>query len=111
MIKIAEYMGCGRPVIAYDLRETRRTAGAAALYAPAGEREAFVDLICDLARDGERRLGLGALARRRALELTWERSEQALRGVYERLDRPSRAAKNTTVRALVCQMDETEGSS
>lgn len=86
MIKVAEYMGCGRPVVAYDLRETRRTAGGAALYAPCGERQAFVDLICDLVRDGERRLALGRLARRRALELTWERSEQALWGVYERLD-------------------------
>ena len=85
MIKVAEYMGCGRPVVAYDLRETRRTAGPAALYAPCGERQAFVDLICDLVRDGERRLQLGTLARERALELTWERSEEALCAVYERL--------------------------
>jgi glycosyltransferase involved in cell wall biosynthesis len=85
MIKVAEYMGCGRPVVAFDLRETRRTAGSAGLYAPCGERQAFIDLICDLVRDGERRLRLGRLARERALELTWERSEQALREVYERL--------------------------
>ena len=82
MIKVAEYMGCGRPVVAYDLRETRRTAGDAALYAPCGERQAFVDLIGELARDGERRLRLGRLARERALELTWDRSEEALRAVY-----------------------------
>jgi glycosyltransferase involved in cell wall biosynthesis len=86
MIKVAEYMGCGRPVVAFDLRETRRTAGSAGLYAPCGERQAFIDLICDLVRDGERRLRLGRLARERALELTWERSERALREVYERLD-------------------------
>lgn len=85
MIKIAEYLGCGRPVVAYDLLETRRTAGAAALYAPCGERQAFIDLIYDLARDGERRLRLGGLARQRALELSWERSEQALHSVYDRL--------------------------
>jgi glycosyltransferase involved in cell wall biosynthesis len=85
MIKIAEYMGCGRPIVAYDLRETRRTAGEAALYAPCENRQAFIDLICELARDGERRLVLGALARARAIELSWERSEQALRAVYERL--------------------------
>lgn len=85
MIKVAEYMGCGRPLVAYDLCETRRTAGDAALYAPCGERQAFVDLICDLARDGERRLRLGDFARKRALDLTWERSEQALCAVYERL--------------------------
>jgi glycosyltransferase involved in cell wall biosynthesis len=85
MIKVAEYMGAGRPVVAYDLRETRRTAGEAALYAPCGEPQAFVDLIAELARDGERRLRLGRLARARALQLTWERSEEALRAVYARL--------------------------
>ncbi len=85
MIKVAEYLGAGRPVVAYDLRETRRTAGDAALYAPCGDRQAFVTLLAELARDGERRLRLGRLARTRALELTWERSEEALREVYARL--------------------------
>ncbi len=85
MIKVAEYLGAGRPVVAYDLRETRRTAGDAAVYAPCGDRQAFVGLLVELARDGERRLRLGRLARTRALELTWERSEEALREVYARL--------------------------
>jgi glycosyltransferase involved in cell wall biosynthesis len=82
MIKVAEYLGCGRPVVAYELRETRLTAGKAALYAPDGDRQAFIDLICELADDGDRRLELGRLARERALELTWEQSEKALLGVY-----------------------------
>ncbi len=85
MIKVAEYMGAGRPLVAYDLRETRRTAGDAALYAPCGQPPAFVDRILTLARDGELRLRLGRLARARALELTWDRSEEALRTVYGRL--------------------------
>jgi len=85
MIKIAEYLGCGRPVVAFDLRETRRTAGDAALYAANGDRHEFVELIAGLAHDGERRLKLGRLARERALELSWERSEQTLIEVYERL--------------------------
>jgi glycosyltransferase involved in cell wall biosynthesis len=87
MIKVAEYMGAGRPVVAYDLRETRRTAGEAALYARDGRPEDFAALIGDLAGDGERRLRLGRLARERALGLTWDRSEEALRSVYERLPR------------------------
>jgi glycosyltransferase involved in cell wall biosynthesis len=85
MIKVAEYMGSGRPVVAYDLRETRRTAGDAALYASEGEHQDFVELICELARDGDRRLRLGRLAREQALELTWEQSEKALRSVYAHL--------------------------
>jgi glycosyltransferase involved in cell wall biosynthesis len=85
MIKVAEYMGSGRPLVAYDLRETRRTAGETALYAPCDDRRAFVELVSELARDGERRQRLGREARERALELTWERSEEALRAAYERL--------------------------
>jgi glycosyltransferase involved in cell wall biosynthesis len=85
MIKVAEYMGAGRPLVAYDLRETRRTARDTALYAPCGQPHAFVEHILSLARDGERRLRLGQLARARALELTWDRSEEALRTVYQRL--------------------------
>jgi glycosyltransferase involved in cell wall biosynthesis len=85
MIKVAEYMGSGRPLVAYDLRETRRTAADTALYAPCEDRQAFVELVSDLARDGDRRARLGRQARERALELTWERSEEALRAAYERL--------------------------
>jgi glycosyltransferase involved in cell wall biosynthesis len=85
MIKVAEYMGSGRPLVAYDLRETRHTASDTALSAPCGDRQAFAELVGDLARDGERRQRLGREARERALELTWERSEEALRAAYERL--------------------------
>jgi glycosyltransferase involved in cell wall biosynthesis len=89
MIKVAEYMAAGRPTVAYDLRETHRTAGETAAYAPCGDRQVFVDLIGALAREGERRLRLGRMARERVLGLTWERSEEALLGVYEHLARTS----------------------
>ena len=85
MIKIAEYMACGRPTVAYELRETRRTAGDCALYAPCGDIVAFAEQIRALAHDPERRLKLGDMARTRALKLTWDRSEQALLGVYAAL--------------------------
>jgi glycosyltransferase involved in cell wall biosynthesis len=85
MIKVAEYMGCERPLVSYDLRETRRTAGDSSLYAPNGDQRLFNELVGELARDGQRRLQLGRLARERALELAWDRSERALLSVYERL--------------------------
>jgi glycosyltransferase involved in cell wall biosynthesis len=85
MIKVAEYLGCGRPVVAYDLRETRHTAAQAALYAADGQLAEFVALILALATDSDRRLELGQTARERALELTWEHSAKALYGVYGRL--------------------------
>jgi glycosyltransferase involved in cell wall biosynthesis len=85
MIKVVEYMGAGRPLVAYDLRETRRSAGEAALYAPCGEPAAFAALIAELARDGEGRIRMGHLARGRALDLSWEHSARALEDVYEGL--------------------------
>jgi len=85
MIKVVEYMGAGRPLVAYGLRETRRSAGDAALYAPCGEPEAFATNIAKLAGDGQRRLQMGRVARTRSLDLGWERQAQALREVYERL--------------------------
>jgi len=89
MVKVAEYMACERPTVAYDLRETRRTAGESALYAPCGDILAFADLIDGLARDGQRRLRLGRTARGRVRGLTWESSEEALLAVYHRLARIS----------------------
>lgn len=87
MIKIAEYMACGRPLVAYDLRETRQTAGDAGLYAPCGDQDAFAELIALLARDGDLRRRLGEIGRARGGELSWQRSEQALCDVYARLRR------------------------
>jgi glycosyltransferase involved in cell wall biosynthesis len=85
MIKIAEYMACGRPLVAYELHETRRTAAGAALYAPCGRLDLFAALIARLAHDGDLRRRLADLGRERASELTWQRSERALCEVYERL--------------------------
>lgn len=82
MIKVSEYLAVGRPVVAYRLRETARTAGEAGVYAPCGDRSAFAALIRELARDGPRRLELGRRARRRAAELMWERSAAALCEAY-----------------------------
>ena len=95
MTKIAEYLALGKPVVAYDLLETRRTTdGAAVLVAP-GDAEAFASAIEELARDPELRQRLSDAARHRATELTWARSEQALLRAYAELRarrRPGRRA-------------------
>jgi glycosyltransferase involved in cell wall biosynthesis len=85
MIKIAEYLALGKPVVAYDLLETRRTAAGAALLIPPGDAEGFAQAIAQLARDPELRLRLSRGARERAEELTWEHSERALLGAYAAL--------------------------
>jgi glycosyltransferase involved in cell wall biosynthesis len=85
MIKVGEYLAGGRPIVAYDLFETRRTAGDAALYADCGDPSHFASLVADLAQNGELRERIGRRAIARAEDLVWERSEVALLKVYDRL--------------------------
>lgn len=85
MTKIAEYLALGKPVVAYDLLETRRTAGDAALLVPPGDAGAFAEAVHRLAVDPDLRLRLARDGRERAASLTWARSEEALLSVYSRL--------------------------
>lgn len=85
MTKIAEYLALGKPVVAYDLLETVRTAGDAAVLVPAGDSRAFAEAIIRLATESQLRSDLAAKARRRARVLTWEHSERVLLGLYEQL--------------------------
>jgi glycosyltransferase involved in cell wall biosynthesis len=83
MIKVAEYMAMERPLVAFDLPETRYTAGEAALYAPASDEDAFAACIDELLADPARRARMGRLGRER-LEggLSWRHSEKALLRAY-----------------------------
>ena len=85
MIKIAEYLACGVPVVAYDLRETRRTAGDAARYAPPGDARRFATLVAEVAANSRLRADLARRALARAPQLTFERSQPALLEVYAAL--------------------------
>lgn len=85
MIKVAEYMAAGRPVVAYALTETIRTASDAALYARCGDTEGFAQLILRLADDPSQRRDLEQKALARATDLLWEHSEKVLLEVYNEL--------------------------
>lgn len=85
MTKIAEYLALGKPVVAYDLLEAKRTAEGAALLVDRGDCDAFARAIVRLAREPELRTRLACEARRRAAVLTWEHSERALLAAYESL--------------------------
>jgi glycosyltransferase involved in cell wall biosynthesis len=85
MIKLMEYLALGKPVVAYDLLETRRTVGDAALLVQPGDVQAFADRIAVLAEDPELRSTLAHRARERARGLTWEQSESALLAAYASL--------------------------
>ncbi|HET8606471.1 MAG TPA: glycosyltransferase family 4 protein [Gaiellaceae bacterium] len=83
MIKIAEYMAMARPVVAFDLTESRVTAGDAALYAEPNDPASFAACIDVLLDDPGRRAAMGALGRERVANgLGWERSKRSLLDAY-----------------------------
>ena len=85
MNKIIEYMALARPVVSYDLKEARVSAGDAALYAAANDIGAFAACIEQLLDSPKRGAEMGRLGRRRVEEkLSWKRSEEQLLAAYER---------------------------
>jgi glycosyltransferase involved in cell wall biosynthesis len=84
MVKILEYMAMGRPIVSYDLRESRASAREAALYAIPNDVRSFAGCIEQLLDDPRRRQTMGAFGRRRVeRELSWTASERELLAAYE----------------------------
>ncbi len=83
MNKIMEYMAMARPIVSFELREARVSAGEAALYASANDESEFAKLIAVLLDDPEQRQQMGELGRLRvANALSWEHSKAALIAAY-----------------------------
>jgi glycosyltransferase involved in cell wall biosynthesis len=92
MIKVPEYMAMGRAIAAYDLKETRVSAGEAAAYAEKPEPEALGRCIHELLEDPARRRRMGECGRERVSRLSWQQSATALLAAYERaMTRDSRS--------------------
>lgn len=86
MLKTMEYMAMGKPVVAFDLPETRFSAQEAALYATSGKIHEFVNHIETLLDDESLRLAMGAAGRKRVEEeLCWNRTKQHLLSAYQSL--------------------------
>jgi glycosyltransferase involved in cell wall biosynthesis len=84
MNKILEYMACGRPVVAYDLREHRHSAGEGALYAEPNSEADLARQIERLLDDPDLRRRMGDYNRRRFLDrMAWEHNRGALLRAYE----------------------------
>jgi glycosyltransferase involved in cell wall biosynthesis len=92
MVKLLEYMAMAKPVVAYDLGETRRTAADAAAYASPNDPVSLAHEIGTLLDDPERRIRMGAIGRARIEgALAWEHAERELLAAYDRaFDRASR---------------------
>jgi glycosyltransferase involved in cell wall biosynthesis len=86
MIKIMEYMALGKPIVQFDLKEGRFSAGEASLYSdPNNQVPDFASKILWLIEHPDERKRMGQFGRKRVEnELAWEYSVKNLLAAYER---------------------------
>ncbi|WP_078912250.1 glycosyltransferase family 4 protein [Streptomyces sp. NRRL S-646] len=83
MNKVLEYMAMGRPIVSFDLKEARVSAGDAAVYAPANDEARFADLIAELMDDPDKRARMGKIGQERISgPLSWQNSQASLLAAY-----------------------------
>lgn len=84
MMKTMDYMAASKPIVAFDLEETRCSAGESALYARPNLVQDFADKVEELLADAELRCKMGRLGRQRIEEeLRWEITSKNLVFAYE----------------------------
>jgi len=90
MNKIMEYMACAKPIVSFDLTESRRSAEAAAVYVERDDPKLLAEAINQLLEDPGRRSQVGQYGFDRVRsELDWAHSARNLIEAYSRLE-PSR---------------------
>jgi glycosyltransferase involved in cell wall biosynthesis len=83
MNKILEYMAVGRPIVSFDLREARVSAGDAARYASCNDIDAFATAVSALLDDPKERKRRGENGQKRiSNSLSWEHSKAELIASY-----------------------------
>ncbi|NMF83042.1 glycosyltransferase family 4 protein [Nodosilinea sp. P-1105] len=84
MNKILEYMALGKPIVQFDLREGRHSAGSASLYARPNDETEFADKILELLGDPAQREKMGQEGQRKMREeLEWKHQAPKLLKAYE----------------------------
>ncbi|HEX6357315.1 glycosyltransferase family 4 protein [Actinophytocola sp.] len=84
MNKVMEYMAMSRPMVSFELREARVSAGEAAVYAPANDEVEFARLTSRLLDDPSERERMGKIGKERVEgPLAWGNSQKALLAAYE----------------------------
>ena len=82
-IKIMEYMALAKPIVTFDLKETRYSAQDAALYVRPNDEVGFAQAIVTLMDDTELRRQMGERGRKRIEnELNWSIVKQNLLNAY-----------------------------
>lgn len=86
MNKTMEYMAFGLPVVAFDLQETRVSAGGAAVYVEPNKVDLYAQAIVDLVDDPGARVDMGRIGRDRVEQkLAWSHQQKAYLGVFDDL--------------------------
>jgi glycosyltransferase involved in cell wall biosynthesis len=85
-IKVMEYMALGKPLVSFDLKETRFSAGPAALYVPPNDEARFAEAVATLMDDPAKRAEMGECGRARVQhEFGWHVTSLNLLKAYDRL--------------------------
>jgi glycosyltransferase involved in cell wall biosynthesis len=86
MNKIMEYMFFGLPIVAYDLQETKVSAGMAGVYATPNLEQSLAEKIVQLMDDKCKREAMSQYGFKKLREeLAWEHSVPQLLAAYERV--------------------------
>ena len=86
MNKVMEYMTLEKPVVQFDLKEGRASAGEASVYARANDPVDFADKIAGLMDAPDTRAEMGRIGRERVLtRLSWAHSVPQLLAAYDRI--------------------------
>jgi glycosyltransferase involved in cell wall biosynthesis len=85
-IKVMEYMAMGKPIVSFDLKETKFTVKEAAIYAKPNDELEFASAIMKLMDDQGLRNSMGEYGLQRVKSMfTWEHSEINLILAYKNL--------------------------
>ncbi len=86
MIKIMEYMALGKPIVQFNLKEGKFSAGEASLYAKDNNINEFAEKILWLLEKPDKREEMGKFGRRRIEEeLAWKYSVPNLLAAYDKV--------------------------
>ena len=86
MNKVMEYMALKKPVVQFDLKEGRRTAGDASLYAKPDDPVDMADKILELINDPKKREQMSQYGYKRMVnEMSWKYEKENLYKAYRRL--------------------------
>jgi glycosyltransferase involved in cell wall biosynthesis len=85
-IKVMEYMACSKPIVTFDLKETRYSAKEAAVYVPCNDELAFARATAALMDDPALREAMGRFGRERVERvLQWSVVSRNLIAAYDSL--------------------------